>query len=593
MENQKLENVFSLSLAVSEKERERSAFLSAGYDEETREWELIVKYHGSLSRYASEKIRIEELIAGYAIVTLPETMIEAFSELEEVEYMEKPKRLYFETVQGKRASCITGVTVRPPYLTGRGVLIGIVDSGIDYTSVEFQNREGTRIRYLWDQTKKSGSMEEKPPAGFVKGVEYSREQINEALRSREPEKMVPSYDRSGHGTAVAAIAAAGGNLYDGALTGVAPESELLIVKLGNSGTESFPRTTELMRALTYLVRKAIELQMPVAVNVSFGNTYGAHDGTSLLERFLDNVAEIGRCSICVGSGNEGAAGGHRAGWIAEGETQRTEWNVGTYQDSLSVQLWKEYSNPYEIVLMSPSGEKRQLDDRKEGAESFLMDGTRVLAYIGVPSPYSVNQEIWLELIPEEDTYVKSGVWAIEIRALGGNPGTYDLYLPCSVVLGAATRFFSSSPEKTLTIPSTAYKVITVGAYDAAYESYADFSGRGCCFSDQKGLFAGGSGSIKPDLAAPGVNVQTLGLNGETRIVTGTSFATPFVTGSAALLMEWGIVQGNDPFLYGEKVKAYLRKGARPLRGEAEYPNDRVGYGRLCLESSLPVVERNI
>ena len=171
MENQKLENVFSLSLAVSEKERERSAFLSAGYDEETREWELIVKYHGSLSRYASEKIRIEELIAGYAIVTLPETMIEAFSELEEVEYMEKPKRLYFETVQGKRASCITGVTVRPPYLTGRGVLIGIVDSGIDYTSVEFQNREGTRIRYLWDQTKKSGSMEEKPPAGFVKGVE--------------------------------------------------------------------------------------------------------------------------------------------------------------------------------------------------------------------------------------------------------------------------------------------------------------------------------------------------------------------------------------------------------------------------------------
>ena len=109
--------------------------------------------------------------------------------------------------------------------------------------------------------------------------------------------MVPSYDRSGHGTAVAAIAAAGGNLYDGALTGVAPESELLIVKLGNSGTESFPRTTELMRALTYLVRKAIELQMPVAVNVSFGNTYGAHDGTSLLERFLDNVAEIGRCSI--------------------------------------------------------------------------------------------------------------------------------------------------------------------------------------------------------------------------------------------------------------------------------------------------------
>ena len=117
MENQKLENVLSLSLSVPESEREKSAFLSTGYEEKTKEWELIVKYHGNISRYASEKVRIEELIAGYAIITLPETMIEAFSELEEVEYIEKPKRLYFETAQGKRASCITGVTVRPPFLT--------------------------------------------------------------------------------------------------------------------------------------------------------------------------------------------------------------------------------------------------------------------------------------------------------------------------------------------------------------------------------------------------------------------------------------------------------------------------------------------
>ena len=342
-----------------------------------------------------------------------------------------------------------------------------------------------------------------------------------------------------------------------------------------------------MRGLTYLVMKAIELQMPVAINVSFGNTYGSHDGTSLLERFLDNVAEIGRCCICVGSGNEGAAGGHREGRIAEGEIQRTEWNVGAYQASLSVQLWKEYSNPYEIILVSPSGERRQLDDRKEGAENFLLDGSRILAYVGGPSPYSVNQEIYLELIPEEESYVKSGVWALEVRALGGNPGTYDLYLPSSTVLGAATRFFSSSPEKTLTIPSTAYKVITVGAYDAAFESYADFSGRGYFFSDQQGQIAGGACSVKPDLAAPGVNIQTLGPDGEVRIVTGTSFAAPFVTGSAALLMEWGIVQGNDPFLYGEKVKAYLRKGARRLRSYGQYPNSRTGYGALCVEESLP------
>ena len=129
----------------------------------------------------------------------------------------------------------------------------------------------------------------------------------------------------------------------------------------------------------------------------------------------------------------------------------------------------------------------------------------------------------------------------------------------------------------MTIPATARRIIAVGAYDSLVDSYADFSGRGSRMLPY----------LKPDLVAPGVNIVAPVPGGGYRTVTGTSFAAPFVSGSAALLMQWGIVNGNDPYLYGEKVKAYLRKGARPLPGYEEYPNEEVGWGALCIAQSLP------
>ena len=109
-------------------------------------------------------------------------------------------------------------------------------------------------------------------------------------------------------------------------------------------------------------------------------------------------------------------------------------------------------------------------------------------------------------------------------------------------------------------------------------TYADFSGRGT---------ERGENFRKPDLAAPGVDIMTTVPGGGYAPATGTSFATPFVTGAAALLMEWGITDGNDPFLYGEKVKAYLQKGARSLPAFSEYPNPQIGWGTLCVRESLP------
>lgn len=576
MDNSKIENLLNLALNSSMEEREKSQNLNVGYDEMERTWEVIVKYNGDIGRLRSDVIQVEELLAGYAIVTLPESLLNALAQLHEIEYIEKPKRLFFSVLAGKEASCIPQVTTGRDGLSGRGVLIAVIDSGIDYANMDFRTRNGgSRILYLWDQ---------------ALGVEYTKAQIDEALAAptqAERQQILQSIDISGHGTAVAGIAAGNGNNSEGRFAGVAPESELIVVKLGTPQAGGFPRTTELMRAVTYVIRKALELERPIAVNLSFGNTYGSHDGTSLLERFLDNVSEIGRSVICVGSGNEAAGAGHISGAFPQESrvSRAVELAVASYESTTNVQLWKNYVDTFLLEIVAPSGERRQIPIKVPGRYTFFLDRTQLLIYVGEPVPYSVNQEIYIDFLPQGN-YITSGVWRFEMIPQNIVVGTYSFYLPSSTVRNVQTRFYAPVPEATLTIPSTARRAITVGAYDSTYESYADFSGRG-----YEGTYRLAQtllqAEVKPDLVAPGVGITTTGVGGSYETVTGTSFATPFVTGAAALLMEWGIVRGNDPFLYGEKVKAYLRRGAKPVRGESEFPNSRVGYGALCVEGSLP------
>lgn len=297
MQNQKIENVLNLSLSVSETQREKSEELEVGFDPEIRLWEVIIKYHGSLEGISSG-IVIEPLIAGYAIATVPETALPSFTAREQIEYIEKPKRLFFSAERGKRASCITQVTNQAPFLSGKGTVIAVLDSGIDYRHPLFIREDGTtKIAAIWDQsvepTDENGL---ESPIGFRQGALISGERIQMALQENdvvEQNRLVPSYDRSGHGTAVAGIA-----------TQVAPDSQLLIVKLGKPRENGFPSTTELMRGITFVTRWSVQRNLPVSINLSFGNTYGFHDGTSLLERFLDNASEIGKSVICVGNGNE-------------------------------------------------------------------------------------------------------------------------------------------------------------------------------------------------------------------------------------------------------------------------------------------------
>lgn len=573
--SEKLELLLNASLEATPEEREKSGILQTGFDSRNRTWEVIVKYHGSLLFLREYSIGVEELLAGYAILTVPESKMGILSEVEEIEYVEKPKRLYFQVFEGKQASCVLPVTIRPPYLSGEGVLLGIADSGIDYRHPDFRNGDGsTKIVAIWDQSLTPDAEKGwNAPEGFLTGVEFTADQINGVLADEESEAaQIPVRDISGHGTAVAGIAAG--------REGVAPASGLLVVKLGTPAADSFPRTTELMRALTYFVKKALLLKKPIAINISFGNTYGSHDGTSLLERFIDNISEVGRCVICVGSGNEGTARGHISG-NALRETN-VELAVGNYERTFSVQIWKNYADLFRITLTSPGGRNVTFSTNDVGAERMrrvLLEGTEILLYLGEPTPYSAQQEIYLDFLPKEQ-YVDSGIWTFTLAPVRVVTGNYSMYLPSQAAIGDDTGFYRASPDTTLTIPSTASRVITVGAYNITTQAYADFSGRGYLFAADAGERLGITQS-KPDLVAPGTEIRSARAGGGYEYVTGTSFATPFVTGAAALLMEWGIVMGNDAYLYGQKVKAYLQNGARELPGFEVFPNEMVGaYGNI-------------
>lgn len=572
MANQKLDNLLNLSLDTSPEEREKSITLDVGYEGNER-WELIVRYTGNLSEMLSgyEDITVVELFAGYAVLTLPQKYIQPLSALPEVTFIEQPKRLFFNIVQAKTASCINPL-FRPPWsLSGNGILIGIVDSGITLNHPDFLNDDGTtRVLALWDQTA-SGT----PPTGYAVGMEWTKEQIDSALQNNET--IVT--DLSGHGTAVAGIAAGNGRASNGRYAGIAPKASLVVVKLGTPLLNSFPRTTQLMQGVNYCIQKSLEFSMPLVLNLSFGNNYGSHDGTALLESYLNEVANIGKTTICIGSGNEASSALHTSGTLTKGEIEIVMLSVGSQEPTLNIQLWKSYSDEFDIVIRSPSGTIVGPFQQILGTQRFRLGQTNLLLYYGEPIPYSQAQEIFFEFLPVQN-YIDSGIWYIYLlpKAINTTGTTYDMWLPGGGILNTNTRFLNPSPDITLTIPSTASIPITVGAYNSTLGTYADFSGRGYTRTNQ----------IKPDIVAPGVNINAPAAPNGYGSFTGTSFATPIVSGSAALMMEWGIVKQNDLFLYGEKLKAYLIRGARPLAGETVYPSPRLGYGKLCLEASFPI-----
>ena len=586
MENDKIDPSLGLSLQLPPDVRQKSEALSTGFSYTQNTWEVLLRIAGPIEtlqeKFPEAFFRV--LSGGYAIGLIPESRLSDLAAAPEVIYVEQPKRLQQEVSQGILASCISPLhegTTTAETLSGQGVLVAVIDSGIDYFHPDFRNEDGTtRIAWLWDD-----------------GVEYSREQINEALRQptrRQGLDLVPSQDVSGHGTHVAGIAAGNGRASEGRYRGVAYESELIVVKLGNARPGGFPKTTQLMEGVEYVRAKAQEMGRPVAVNLSFGNNYGSHTGTSLLETYLSQVANQWQMSIVIGTGNEGNTALHRQGKMAANQMEEIEFAIDAFEGNVNLQLWKNYQDVIDITLLAPDGQEvihyvrgqaGMVPSRtfvgREGTETWRVltgrwENTEVYLYPGFPSPYAIFEEFFFSFLPEQD-YLDAGVWRLRLQAKGIKDGKYSMWLPAGGILNPRTGFLNPSTDTTLTIPSTAVNVISVGAYDSRRNQYASFSGRGYTWETEQ---------VKPDVVAPGVDIVSCAVGGGYQMRTGTSMAAPFVTGSVALLMQWGIVRGNDLFLYGEKLKAYLLRGAKPMYQES-MPSPKTGWGKLCAADSIP------
>ena len=541
-----------------------------------------------------QEIEITRLLGGYAIAVLAEEQVESFLETPGILYAELPTRVFTTVEYGRASSCITNRPSAgsvPGNLNGTGVLVGIIDSGIDYMHPDFINADGTtRIAALWDQSSDKGNL----PEGYLLGTLYSSSQINEALQKQSKEQrrqIVPETDLSGHGTHVAGIAAGNGRASGGKYRGVAYESELLIVKLAEvrSGRAAVSGTARLMEAVDFCVRFAMERNQPLALNLSYGTREGAHNGKSLLETYLNTVLSMAKCIICVGTGNDGIGRTHAGGRLKEEETLTLELAVEGQEKSLELELWNNYTDEFEVELTAPDGESTifrfgEGEPVTAFGSAFLYSATGKTARLGsveaegfwsASTIYQNLCELRISLTATGEQ-LGMGVWKITLIPKRIVEGSFDIWI-LQGTESSNTGFVEPDSYRTLTIPSTAEGVIAVGAYNYGNLQIASFSGRGT---------ARESGRMKPDIVAPGVDVVSCAPGGGYTARSGTSMATPFVTGGAALLLQWGIVEDKDPFLYGEKLREYLLSGAQRLPGEA-YPNPLAGWGRLCVNDSLP------
>jgi len=549
------------------------------------EWEVIVKYNGDIGLVADELgVRAEILGDSFAILTMLSERIPELHQYKEIEFIELPKSLSLSLRQGMSDACITPVHIQGISgatggygLRGNGVLIGIIDSGIDFTHPDFRDPDGnSRILYLWDQLGGTGGIQD-PPKGFYNGTEYNNHQLNEALQNPRG-STIPSLDFIGHGTSVSGVAAGNGRSSGGVEQGVAPEASLIVVRLGEKGRESFARTTEIMRALKYIMDRAMSLNMPVAINLSFGTNDGSHAGDSLFETYINAVAQRWRSVIVVATGNEGSARHHFGGLITANQTMDISFTVAANLRGLYLALWKDFADTLDLELISPSGQSSGRLLSTDRVRQMTLGGTDVSIFYRQPTIYSRSQEAYFQL---NGNPVMQGIWRLIVTGRSVTVGEFHIWLPTIEEVGQGTAFLTPDPGLTLTIPSTTPNVISVGGYNSVFGNAADFSGRGYTFRD---IY------VKPDLVAPAVNILSTRAGGGYDTFTGTSMAAPFVTGAAALMMEWGIVRGNDPFLYGQRVKAFLQKSA-VKRLNITHPNPIWGYGTLCLKDAIDYLIR--
>lgn len=469
-----------------------------------------------------------------------------------------------------------------PYLglNGQGVIVGIVDSGIDYLNEDFIDEDGTtRILTLLDET-----IEEENGKTSELGKVFTSEDINKAIKAKvegnNPYAIVPSKDTVGHGTKMAGIA--GGRSATNSYEGVAQRCNFAIVKLNPStnyqkimnengvyGVEGY-NNSEIIYGIEYLKTYAREVDKPIVILVGLGSTDNAHDGTGLLGRYLSEVSYKTGITVVSGTGNEGNNDGHTTGIIPNvGDIKSVELIIPKIMKYFSVKVWVKRPNKMSINIISPSGEESKFIVAKNGNRDefkFIYENTTVDIAMYVPEDITGHEVIGIVM---KD--LKPGIWKFMLRGDYIVDGRFDIWLPQKSTIPEGMKFLEPNPLNTLTIASTSDKIISCGYYNSENNSIVSGSGKGFDVND----------AIKPDIAAPGVNILTSKVGGGETIASGSSVSAAIVSGVCALLFQWGVLQGNDPSLNSVKLKSYLIMGAKRI-GNYTYPNVEWGYGLLDL-----------
>ena len=385
----------------------------------------------------------EDLGYSFGLVKIPVDKVVDLSLDPQIQYIELPKSLYITDSQANRASCVQ--TAQGAYnLLGEGILVGFIDTGIDYTHPAFMNDDGTtRIEYIYDL---DGD-----------GKIYNKTIINEALASDNPLSIVPSNDVVGHGTHVAGIACAGGRI-DQKYYGVAPKSSIAMVKVTRT---RFSLSTLIMRGLKFLVDRSKELQMPLVVNISLSTNDGAHNGSSLLEQYIQTVSSLEKITIVIAGGNEGEAAHHIGGKITS--ENKIDFNVARDETIVSINLYKSVLPQLTLEVISPDGKTSGIIDVVEGFNSGVVGSTRYDIYNTGPKPFDISGEIGIVLQGLRG-FITSGQWTIVLRRVNDYEGTFDMWLPISEGLNISTKFLNPTIYNTLGIPATVRNVISVGSF---------------------------------------------------------------------------------------------------------------------------------
>lgn len=466
-------------------------------------------------------------------------------------------------------------------LMGSGVLIGFLDSGIDYQNPVFRNLDGsTRIAAIWDQTIQSGV----PPEGFVYGSEYTEEMLNEALRSNDPLEIVPSTDDIGHGTFTASLAAGGGNPEENFL-GAAPEATLAVVKLKEAKQymrdyyfipDDVPcyQETDIILALHYLDKLAQRLGVPLVFCFALGTNAGGHVGALPCPILINSYgSSINRIPV-IGCGNEADKRHHYYSEIPDIYTIHTaEVRVGEGVTGFTMELWTSIPNILSISLTSPSGENTSRFPIRANARTdfqFLLERTRVIVDYRVTAELESSELIFFRFVDPSP-----GIWRINIEPVRIFNGRFHIWLPISEFLSGEVYFLDSNPYYTITNPANGDSTINIAFYDGNTNAVALSSGRGYSRND----------IVNPSLAAPGINVLGALPNGRYTRRSGSSAAAAICAGAVALLLEWVLLRMNNPSIDSYQVKSILTIGAQRPPG-IQFPNREWGYGLLDLYNTL-------